>query len=81
MSLPEPLPAAAAEVLEAIVSSPSQTLIATDFDGTLAPIVDDPEQDRSTGTYGSALGPLSGGGRLALVGRFRPIRRRALERG
>jgi trehalose 6-phosphate phosphatase len=30
--------------LEAIVRSPSETLVASDFDGTLAPIVDDPER-------------------------------------
>jgi trehalose 6-phosphate phosphatase len=44
MSLPEPLTPAGAEALEAILRSPAETLIATDFDGTLAPIVDDPEQ-------------------------------------
>ena len=42
MSLPEPLTALGAAALEAIVRSPSETLIASDFDGTLAPIVDDP---------------------------------------
>jgi hypothetical protein len=30
--------------LQAIIKSPSETLIATGFDGTLAPIVDDPEK-------------------------------------
>ena len=30
--------------LQAIIETPSDTLIATDFDGTLAPIVDDPAQ-------------------------------------
>jgi trehalose 6-phosphate phosphatase len=43
MSLPEPLSAEASQALQAIIDSPSETLIATDFDGTLAPIVDDPE--------------------------------------
>lgn len=42
MSVPEPLSALAAAALEAIVRSPSETLVASDFDGTLAPIVDDP---------------------------------------
>ena len=58
MSLPEPRPATAAEVLEAVVSSPSQTLIATDFDGTLAPIVDDPEQAYADPDAVAALGRL-----------------------
>ena len=44
MSLPEPLTAGGAKALKAIIDSPSDTLLATDFDGTLAPIVDDPEQ-------------------------------------
>jgi trehalose 6-phosphate phosphatase len=42
MSLPGPLSPAGDHALQAIVNSPSDTLIATDFDGTLAPIVDDP---------------------------------------
>ena len=58
MSLSEPLSAAAAEALEAIVSSPSQTLIATDFDGTLAPIVDDPQQAYADPDAVAALGRL-----------------------
>src|SRR4029450_9761928 len=44
MSLPEPLSAEGSQTLQAIIASPSETLIATDFDGTLAPIVDDPEK-------------------------------------
>jgi len=58
MGLPEPLSARAAEALEAIVSSPSQTLVATDFDGTLAPIVDDPEQAYANPVAVAALGRL-----------------------
>ncbi len=42
MSLPEPRTAAGAEALSAILGSPGNTLIGLDFDGTLAPIVDDP---------------------------------------
>jgi trehalose 6-phosphate phosphatase len=44
MSLPAPLSATGGRVLQAIIDAPSDTLIATDFDGTLAPIVDDPAQ-------------------------------------
>jgi trehalose 6-phosphate phosphatase len=74
MSLPEPLPVTAAEVLEAIVSSPSQTLIATDFDGTLAPIVDDPEQAYADPDAVAALGRL--GERVGAVAVItgRPVR-------
>ena len=36
MSLPEPLSAAGSKALQAIINSPSDTLIATDFDGTKA---------------------------------------------
>ena len=74
MSLPEPPPVTAAEVLEAIVSSPSQTLIATDFDGTLAPIVDDPEQAYADPDAVAALGRL--GERVGAVAVItgRPVR-------
>ena len=58
MSLPEPLTAAGAKALQAILSSPSDTLIATDFDGTLAPIVDDPEQAYANPEAVAALGRL-----------------------
>jgi trehalose 6-phosphate phosphatase len=74
MSLPEPQSATAAEVLEAIVSSPSSTLIATDFDGTLAPIVDDPEQAYADPDAVAALGRL--GERVGAVAVItgRPVR-------
>ena len=36
MSLPVPLSATGGRVLQAIIDAPSDTLIATDFDGTLA---------------------------------------------
>ena len=74
MGPPEPRPVTAAEVLEAIVSSPSQTLIATDFDGTLAPIVDDPEQAYADPDAVAALGRL--GERVGAVAVItgRPVR-------
>ena len=65
MSLPEPLTAAGAKALGAILSSPSDTLIATDFDGTLAPIVDDPEQAYVNPEAVAALGRL--GHRVCVV--------------
>jgi trehalose 6-phosphate phosphatase len=58
MSLPESLSATGAGALEAIVRAPSETLIATDFDGTLAPIVDDPEHAYADANAVAALGRL-----------------------
>jgi trehalose 6-phosphate phosphatase len=58
MSLPESLTAAGAGALEAIVRAPSETLIATDFDGTLAPIVEDPERAYADPNAVAALGRL-----------------------
>jgi len=58
MGLLEPRTAAGAKALEAILGSPSDTLIATDFDGTLAPIVDDPEQAYANPEAVAALGRL-----------------------
>jgi trehalose 6-phosphate phosphatase len=74
MSLPEPLTSTGAEALEAILRSPSETLIATDFDGTLAPIVDDPEQAYADPNAVAALGRLGKhvGSVVVLTGR--PVR-------
>jgi trehalose 6-phosphate phosphatase len=58
MSLPEPLSAEGIQALQAIVKSPMETLIATDFDGTLAPIVDDPEQAYADPNAVAAFGRL-----------------------
>ncbi len=58
MSLPESLSAAGGRALQAILTSPSETLIATDFDGTLAPIVDDPAQAYADPRAVAALGRL-----------------------
>jgi trehalose 6-phosphate phosphatase len=58
MSLPGPLTSTGAAALEAILRSPSDTLIASDFDGTLAPIVEDPEQAYADPNAVAALGRL-----------------------
>jgi trehalose 6-phosphate phosphatase len=58
MSLPDPLSAEGSQALRAIIAAPSETLIATDFDGTLAPIVDDPEQAYADPAAVAALGRL-----------------------
>lgn len=47
MSLPTPSSAAGREGLRALLADPGQAVIALDFDGTLAPIVADPEQARA----------------------------------
>jgi trehalose 6-phosphate phosphatase len=47
MPLPEPRTAAGAAAVRALVESPGTALIALDFDGTLAPIVDRPEDARA----------------------------------
>jgi trehalose 6-phosphate phosphatase len=74
MSLPEPLAALGAAALEAVVRSPSETLIASDFDGTLAPIVDDPERAYADPGTVAALGRLGEHVRMAVrLGRFREV--------
>jgi trehalose 6-phosphate phosphatase len=65
MSLPEPRTAAGAAALQAIIRSPGDTLIGLDFDGTLAPIVDDPAQAYADPAAVAALGRL--GDRLGAV--------------
>src|SRR5262245_42313157 len=46
-SLPTPATAAGRDALAAILGRPERAVIALDFDGTLAPIVADPEQARA----------------------------------
>lgn len=58
MSLSEPLSATGGQALQAIIDSPSNTLIATDFDGTLAPIVNDPDRAYADPSAVVALGRL-----------------------
>jgi len=58
MSLPEPVSPSGSAALEAILRSPSQTLLASDFDGTLAPIVEDPERAYADPDAVAALGRL-----------------------
>ncbi|POX50266.1 trehalose-phosphatase [Streptomyces sp. Ru71] len=45
--LPEPVTAQGREGLQAVLNRPGKTVIGLDFDGTLAPIVADPEQARA----------------------------------
>ncbi|MEV5780592.1 trehalose-phosphatase [Streptomyces sp. NPDC048448] len=46
-TVPTPATAAGRDGLQAILTHPARTVIALDFDGTLAPIVPDPEQARA----------------------------------
>lgn len=63
MSLPGPETDAGVRALEAILHRPADAMVGLDFDGTLAPIVDDPEQAYANPDAVSALGRLG-----ALVG-------------
>ncbi|MFE0101767.1 trehalose-phosphatase [Streptomyces sp. NPDC059009] len=47
LTVPEPATAAGRDGLAALLARPQQAVIALDFDGTLAPIVPDPEQARA----------------------------------
>ncbi|MEV6594672.1 trehalose-phosphatase [Streptomyces acidicola] len=46
-ALPEPVTAAGRDALDAILARPGRVVVGLDFDGTLAPIVPDPEQSRA----------------------------------
>src|SRR4051812_48828300 len=47
MALPQPTTAAGASGLSSLLAAPGQAVLALDFDGTLAPIVADPELARA----------------------------------
>jgi trehalose 6-phosphate phosphatase len=66
--LPVPATEAGRAGLAALVASPSRSLIAVDFDGTLAPIVADPAAARATPTAAAALRALAGlAGSVAVI--------------
>ncbi len=58
MSLHGPDTDAGVRALDAVLHRPAETLVSLDFDGTLAPIVDDPEQAFADPDAVSALGRL-----------------------
>lgn len=58
-TLPTPVTQAGRDALDAILDRPDGTVIALDFDGTLAPIVPDPEQARAHPDAVAALGALA----------------------
>jgi trehalose 6-phosphate phosphatase len=74
MGPPESLSATGSGALEAIVRAPSETLIATDFDGTLAPFTDDPEQAYADPNAVAALGRLGEHAGAVVVITGRPVR-------
>jgi trehalose 6-phosphate phosphatase len=66
--LPVPRTAAGRAGLAAVVADPSRSLIAVDFDGTLAPIVADPAAARATPEAVAALRELAGlAGTVAVI--------------
>ncbi|MEU1533758.1 trehalose-phosphatase [Streptomyces fagopyri] len=58
-TVPTPATTAGADGLQAILARPARTVIALDFDGTLAPIVPDPEQARAHPAAVPALAALA----------------------
>jgi trehalose 6-phosphate phosphatase len=66
--LPVPLTAEGRAGLAALIAQPRRSLIAVDFDGTLAPIVEDPAAARATPAATAALVRLAGlAGTVAIV--------------
>jgi trehalose 6-phosphate phosphatase len=66
--VPQPQTAEGRAGLAALLAAPARALIALDFDGTLAPIVKDPEAARSTTRAVSAVRQLAGlAGRVAII--------------
>lgn len=68
MSLPTPSTEGGRAALAALLADPGRALVGLDFDGTLAPIVPDPEQARAHPDVPPALARLAGlGPRVAVV--------------
>ncbi len=66
--LPQPKTAAGRTGLAALIAAPARALIALDFDGTLAPIVDDPAAARATAATVAALHRLAAlAGTVAII--------------
>ncbi|AWK09821.1 trehalose-phosphatase [Streptomyces spongiicola] len=71
-ALPEPTTAAGREGLAAVLERPSESVVALDFDGTLAEIVPDPEQARAHPATVPALARLAPRVRAVVVVTGRP---------
>ena len=74
MNLPEPRTSAGVRALQAIIRSPRDTVVGLDFDGTLAPIVDDPEHAYADRAAVAALARLAEQVRAVVVITGRPVR-------
>ncbi len=81
MSLSQPRTSAGRRALQAIIRSPGDTLVSLDFDGTLAPIVDDPEQAYADRAAVTALGRLAECVRAVVVITGRPVHTAVRLRG
>jgi trehalose 6-phosphate phosphatase len=75
MPLPEPRTSAGAAGLQALIKSPDKSLIALDFDGTLAPIVDRPQDARALPGAAPVLAHLSEHVCLVAIVTGRPARK------
>ncbi len=75
MGLPEPATSAGREALRSLAAAPARALICLDYDGTLAPIVDDPERARPAAGAIDAVRRLAGsvGGVAIVTGRPAPV--------
>jgi trehalose 6-phosphate phosphatase len=74
MTLSEPRTLAGVQALQAIISSPGDTVVGLDFDGTLAAIVDNPEQAYADRAAVEALGRLAEQVRAVVVVTGRAVR-------
>lgn len=74
MTLPQPRTPAGVRAVKAIIAAPGDTVVGLDFDGTLASIVDDPEQAYADRAAVRALGRLGERVRAVVVITGRPVR-------
>lgn len=73
MSLPAPATSTGQAALVAAVADPAATLVALDFDGTLAPIVAHPDQAYAHPDAAGVLGELAGAGYQVAIVTGRPV--------
>src|SRR3954462_5513196 len=74
MTLPEPRTPDGVQALQAIIAAPGDTVVGLDLDGTLAAIVDNPEQAYADRAAVEALGRLAERVRAVVVITGRPVR-------
>src|SRR3712207_4612180 len=74
MSARRPVTDDGSRALQEILRRPEETMLAVDFAGTLAPIVDDPEQAYANPDAVAALGRLAGLVKAVVVITGRPVR-------